>query len=181
VAGILDGIRVLDCTHAQVGPYAGQMLGDLGADVIHVEGPGRPDTTRRDISVHGLPVMMPHQRGSVFFDDHNRNKRAITLDLTKDEGRAVAYDMLRQADVFLSNFRAKALARMGLDYPSLRQLNARLVYARASGLGPQGPDAERASIAFIVDARSGWMMTAGEQGEGPCVVPVGAKCLWPVA
>lgn len=173
MSGILDGIRVIDCTHGQVGPYAGQMLGDMGADVVHVEGPQRPDMTRLDLTVHGMPVMLPHGRGSVFYDDHNRNKRAITLELNQEEGRRVAYDLLRHSDVFLSNFRPKVLARMGLDYPSLRQVNKRLVYASASGLGREGPDADRPSIAFVVDARSGMMMAGGEQGQDPCMVPVG--------
>ncbi len=173
MSGILDGIRVIDCTHGQVGPYAAQMLGDLGADVVHVEGPARPDMTRLDLTVHGLPVMLPHGRGSVFYDDHNRNKRAMTLDLNKAEGREVAYDMVRNSDVFLSNFRPKVLARMGLDYPSLHKVNKRLVHATASGQGRKGPDADKASIAFVVDARSGMMMAGGEQGRDPSMVPVG--------
>jgi crotonobetainyl-CoA:carnitine CoA-transferase CaiB-like acyl-CoA transferase len=117
--------------------------------------------------------MLAHGRGSVFYDDHNRNKRAMTLDLNKDEGRRVAYDLLRNSDVFLSNFRPKVLARMGLDYPSLHSVNKRLVYATASGLGRKGPDADRASIAFVVDARSGMMMAGGEEGQDPSMVPVG--------
>lgn len=173
MSSILDGIRVIECAHLQVGPYAGRMLGDLGADVVHVEGPQRPDPSRGDGHIYGLSLMLPHGRGRVTYDDHNRNKRAITLDLNREEGRQVAYDLVRNSDVFLSNFRPKVLARMGLDYPSLRKINKRLIYASASGQGRKGPDADRACVAPVVSARSGMMMAGGEEGQPPSIMPVG--------
>ncbi len=173
MSGILEGIRVIDWTVAQAGPYAGQMLGDLGADVIHIEGPNRPEPTRNTITAYDMPVMLPKVDWSVFYEDHNRNKRAITLDANKPEGRQVAYELVKNADVFLSNYRLKALEKMGLDYPSLSKVNKRLIYATGSGMGRNGPDADRPCMDLVANARSSWMMAAGEQGQGPSMVPVG--------
>ena len=160
MAGILDGIRVIDMTIWQQGPYSTAMLADLGADVIHVEGPETPDMGRNfggRNAENGL---------NAYFHAHNRGKRAITIDLKDARGRAVLHRLAGTADVFMSNMRLKALRRLGADYETLVKLNPRLVYARASGNGPRGPHADHGSMDILGQARGGIMMSqAGPDGR----------------
>jgi formyl-CoA transferase/CoA:oxalate CoA-transferase len=160
MAGILDGIRVIDMTIWQQGPYSTAMLADLGADVIHVEGPDTPDMGRNfggRNAENGL---------NSYFEAHNRGKRAITLDLKQEQGREILHRLVATADVFMSNMRLKALRRLGADFETLVKLNPRLVYARASGNGPRGPHADHGSMDILGQARGGIMMSqAGADGR----------------
>ena len=130
----LDGIRVLDCTRVLAGPLCAMLLGDLGADVIKVEQPGRGDETR----AWGPPFVGGE---STYFWAANRNKRSLTLDLGRDVGRAIFTRLLERSDVLVENFKAGTLERWGFDEPALRRINPRLVHTAITAYGPDGPRA----------------------------------------
>ena len=160
----LDGIRVIDWTIWQQGPIASAMLGDLGAEVIKVEQRGSGDPGRALVQVFGKSLEgLPN----VYFEANNRNKKGITLDLKTDEGRQVIYDLVARSDVFVQNFRKGVAQRLGLGYPTLREHNPRLIYASASGYGPEGPDSAEPSFDHLGLARSGIMLAAGEPEMPP--------------
>src|SRR5438067_4123668 len=161
MASLLDGIRVLDLTVFQQGPYASTMLADLGADVIKIEGPDTPDPGR------GTGMPLPGNGLHAYFQTLNRGKRAISLDLKDERGRAVFHKLVQGADVFVSNVRANALKRLGADYETLSCLNPSLVYAHASGYGPAGPDADLGSMDILGVARGGLMAVSGEPDTAP--------------
>jgi crotonobetainyl-CoA:carnitine CoA-transferase CaiB-like acyl-CoA transferase len=169
---ILEGVRIIDWTGFLVGPVAGAMLGDLGAEVVKVEQMGRGDPLRGLRTFFGVPLDLPHGRHAAF-EHHNRNKRGMAIDLESPKGREVMYRLVQKADVFLTNFRPKACARLGLDYDTLRQHNPKLIYARGSGFGEKGPDSELPSIDLIPQARSGIMMASGEPDMPPVHISTG--------
>ena len=148
-SGALAGIRVIDLTIARAGPTCVRQLADLGAEVIRISAPGRPD----------LP-------GS---DSHNlhRNKRSIVLDLKQEKAREVLYRLVESADVFVENFRSGVKRRLAVDYPTLSGINPRLVYASLSGFGQDGPYAERPALDQIIQGMSGLMSVTGPPGGGP--------------
>lgn len=149
-----DGIRVLEMTVFQQGTFPGAMLSDLGADVIKIEGPDSPDPGRELINFADQPY-------NAYFQTLNRGKRAVCLDLKKAAAREVFYKLVETADVFVSNLRLQPLIRLGADYPSLSKINPRLVYGRASGYGPEGPEAGLASMDILGQARGGLMSVTG--------------------
>jgi len=175
--GILDGIRVLDLTVFQQGPYSTAMLADLGADVIKIEGPDAPDPGRG----FGLAGETPAFRA--YFQTLNRGKRAVSLDLKHERGREILHRLVKDADVFVSNVREKALHRLGADYETLREINPSIVYAHATGYGPKGPDKDLGSMDILGQARGGLMAVTGEPGGSPVKVGapiadhIGAICL----
>ena len=155
--GPLAGIRVIDVTSVVLGPYATQMLGDLGADVIKVESPRGDDT--RWIGPSRTPGM-----GS-YFANLNRNKRSIVLDLKHPPANAALLRLIDAADVFVHNMRAGAAQRLGLDYPSLAGRNKRLVYASASGFRPGSTRAEAPAFDDLIQGMSGLAsLNAGPDG-----------------
>jgi crotonobetainyl-CoA:carnitine CoA-transferase CaiB-like acyl-CoA transferase len=156
----LEGVRVLDMTIWQQGTYSTAMLADLGADVIKIEGPTRPDPGR------GLGALTSTTQLSPYFEAHNRSKRAVAIDLDTDKGRNVFYRLVEGADVFVSNMRLRALKKLGVDYPTLSKINPRIIYGRASGYGPNGPDAHVGSMDIMAQARGGIMSVTGEP-DGP--------------
>jgi formyl-CoA transferase len=162
----LEGIRVLDLTRILAGPYCTMMLGDLGADVIKVERPGRGDDSRS----WGPPFVGepygPFPGEAAYFLAANRNKRSITVNLKAPEGRAIVRQLARISDVLVENFRGGTLERMGLGYEDLRGLNPRLVYCSVSGYGRTGPYADRPGYDFIIQAEGGMMGITGPE-EGP--------------
>jgi crotonobetainyl-CoA:carnitine CoA-transferase CaiB-like acyl-CoA transferase len=160
----LEGIKVLDMTIWQQGTYSTAMLADMGADVIKIEGPTSPDPGR-GLTMDGRTV------NNAYFQSHNRSKRAICLDLTRDEGKAVLYKLVEEADVFVSNMRLRAIKKLGADYETLSKINPRLIYGRASGYGPNGPDAHVGSMDIMAQARGGIMSVTGDPGGWP--KPVG--------
>ncbi len=155
----LSGIRVLDLSRVLAGPWATQMLGDLGAEVIKVEQPGRPDETRS----WGPPFVNDGSGDAAYFLCANRNKSAMAADFTKPEGAQALRDLAAGSDVFVENFKVGTLARHGLDYPSLRALNPRLVYCSITGFGQTGPYARRAGYDLLIQAMSGLMSITGDR------------------
>jgi len=155
----LEGVTVLEVCHFLAGPYAGLVLADLGADVIKLEDPDRPDEARS---------MAPlNEAGeSLYFLALNWGKRSVGVRLASEEGRAVAADLAARADVLLTNYRPGALARRGLDARALAARNPRLVTCAISGFGETGPDADRPGYDYTIQAMAGVMHHAGEP-DGP--------------
>jgi formyl-CoA transferase len=141
----LDGIGVLEFANYVAGPYAGMMLADLGAEVVKIESPGGGDPFRG----WGAADY------SATFGSVNRNKKSVILDLKSEDGRAAALALASRADVLIENYRAGAMARLGLDYESLKRVNPRLVYLSITGFGSTGPYAERAGYDTVGQAMSG--------------------------
>lgn len=164
---VLEGFRVVDMTHAHVGPSAGAMLADLGADVIHVEEREHGDIMRGLVRAKGVSLVSECGR-HYCFEDLNRNKRSLGLDLKKPAGREILYRLIEKADVFLSNMRADALNRLGLDSDTVLRHNPQIIYASASFLGHRGEEAARGGIELSVYARAGTMASSGDP-EGPPV------------
>ena len=136
----LAGIRVIELARVLAGPWAGQLLADLGAEVIKVESP-EGDGTRS-----WGPPFIEHdgERTAAYFHACNRGKRSVTADFATDEGRALVRDLAAGADILIENFKAGGLKKYGLDYESLRPLNPRLIYCSITGFGQDGPYAARA-------------------------------------
>ena len=158
----LDGLRVLELTHVMAGPFCGQVLADMGADVIKVEPPGSGDSSRQSM-------------GTAAFLAVNRNKRSVTLDLKDETHRAAFLRLADGADVVLENNRPGVTERLGVDYATLSARNPRLVYASISGFGQTGPYAQRAGYDLIAQGLSGVMSVTGEPDGDPikCGVPIG--------
>jgi crotonobetainyl-CoA:carnitine CoA-transferase CaiB-like acyl-CoA transferase len=157
----LAGVRVLELTQVMAGPFCGQVLGDMGADVIKIEPPGG-DSTRESL-------------GTAAFLAVNRNKRSVALDLKSREHQAVLHRLVRDADVVLENHRPGVAARLGADWETLSELNPRLIYASISGFGQTGPYAQRPGYDLIAQGLSGVMSVTGEPGGEPvkCGIPIG--------
>ena len=172
----LSGLRVLDLSRVLAGPWAGQMLADLGADVVKVERPGAGDDTR----AWGPPYLRDADgrdtSEAAYFLSANRNKRSITIDFTQPEGQQQVRDLVQRADVLIENFKVGGLAAYGLDYQSLQALNPRLIYCSVTGFGQHGPYAKRAGYDFMIQAMGGLMSITGkadgEEGAGPVKVGV---------
>ncbi len=172
----LHGVRVLDLSRVLAGPWCGQLLGDLGADVVKVERPGAGDDTR----AWGPPYLKDAQGRdtgeSAYFLCANRNKRSIAVDMASADGQATLRALATQADVVLENFKTGGLAAYGLDYASLQALNPRLVYCSITGFGQTGPYAARPGYDFLIQAMGGLMSITGpadhELGAGPQKVGV---------
>lgn len=155
---LLEHVRVLDLGRFITAPLAGQLLGELGADVVKVEAPGAIDPFRAfEGGLYG-----PH------FQSHNRNKRSLALEFGEPEGRAVLRRLIAEADVILLNMRPGAEQKLGLDYESLRQLNPGLVYCSVTGFGASGPYAHRPAFDNVGQALSGWL-SMFHQGADPRV------------
>lgn len=169
----LEGVRILDLSRILAAPFATQLLGDLGAEVIKVERPGVGDDARQyGPPFHGDPA----DQNSGFYLSANRNKRSITVDHSRPEGAEIIRQLARESDVLVENFRTGVLARYGLDYDSLRAINPRLVYCSVTGFGQDGPYANRAGYDGVFQAMSGMMSVSGipdgEPGAGPMKVGV---------
>jgi formyl-CoA transferase len=157
----LDGLRVLELTQVMAGPFCGQVLGDMGADVIKVE-PLEGDSTRSSMGVSSFLAV-------------NRNKRSIALNLKAEEHRAVFHRLARDADVVLENYRPGVAAKLGAGWDELSALNPRLIYASVSGFGQTGPYAQRPGYDLIAQGLSGVMSVTGEPDGDPvkCGIPIG--------
>jgi len=176
VPGALSHLRVLDLSRVLAGPWASQTLGDLGAEVIKVERPGRGDDTR----LWGPPFLKDREgadtRDSAYYLCANRNKKSVAIDFTTAAGQALVRDLARRCDVLIENFKVGSLAQYGLDHASLLALNPRLVYCSITGFGQTGPYAERAGYDFLMQGMGGLMSITGradgEEGAGPVKVGV---------
>ena len=160
----LEGIRVLDWTIWQQGPVAAAMLGDLGAEVIKIEERVGGDPGRGMLRAAGLDL---RDRPNFYFEANNRNKKSLTVDLKKPTGVEIVQRLAEHADVFVQNFRKGVAARLGLDAATLRARNPRLIYASATGYGPEGPDSGAPSFDYLGLARSGLMLASGEPDDPP--------------
>jgi crotonobetainyl-CoA:carnitine CoA-transferase CaiB-like acyl-CoA transferase len=162
--GSLRGIQVVDLTSSVAGPFATQILGDLGADVVKVERVDGGDDTRR----WGPPFWCGE---STIFLSLNRTKRSLALDLKSPSGHEVFTRLIKGADVLVQNLRPGALARLGFGYEALREINSRLVYCDMTGYGSEGPLAGRPAYDPLMQAFSGLMSITGEQGRPPVRIP----------
>ena len=173
--GPLSGLRVFDMTRVLAGPTCTQILGDLGADVIKIERPGRGDDSRG----MGPPYLSDAQgkdtAESAYFLSVNRNKRSVTLNLTTEEGQELARRMIGKCDVVVENFRTGALAQYGLAYDQIREAYPALVYCSVTGFGQTGPYAERGGYDYLVQGMGGIMSVTGEPGGAPTKVGVGVS------
>ena len=174
--GALSHIRVLDLSRVLAGPWAGQILGDLGAEVIKIERPRTGDDTR-----HWGPPYLKDQQGentseAAYYLSANRNKQSLTLDFTQPEGQRIIRDLVAECDVLLENFKVGGLAAYGLDYESLKAINPKLIYCSITGFGSDGPYANRAGYDFMIQGLGGLMSLTGraegEEGAGPVKVGV---------
>ncbi len=163
--GPLSGVRVLDASRVLAGPFCGQLLGDLGAEVLKVERPGSGDETRG----WGPPFA---GELSAYFLSCNRNKQGLTLDLAQPEGRELFYDLVRRSDVVLENFRAASAEKLGLSPSQLLECNPRLVVCSISGFGRTGPMSDLPGYDFAVQGLSGLMSISGPVEGPPCKVGV---------
>lgn len=159
--GALDGLRVLDLSRHLAGPFAAMTLGDLGADVLKIEPPGRGDDTR------GFPPFWGDTGESCYFLSTNRNKRSMTLNLGSGEGQALLRQMVADADVLLENFRPGTMDKWGLGPDDLLALNPRLIYCKISAVGNEGPDRDRSGVDLLMQAYAGLMSITGEAGRAP--------------
>jgi crotonobetainyl-CoA:carnitine CoA-transferase CaiB-like acyl-CoA transferase len=155
----LAGIRVLDLSRVLAGPWCGQVLGDLGAEVIKVEHPGRGDDTRDwGIRVAG---------NTCYFNSVNRNKRSIGVDLGKPEGLAIVRDLAAKADVLIQNFKTGGSDKLGLGYQALSALNPGLIYCSIAGYDSDGPEARRPGYDLVIQGEAGLMALNGEATQPP--------------
>ena len=162
----LSGIRVIELARILAGPWAGQLLADLGADVIKVENPDGGDDTRK-----WGPPFVTGQDGenlsAAYYHSTNRGKRSVALDFSKPDGAETLKKLIATADVLIENFKLGGLKKYGLDYDSLKAINPRLVYCSITGFGQTGPYAPRAGYDFIIQGMSGMMSITGAPGREP--------------
>jgi len=167
MAGPLSHIKVLDLSRVLAGPWAGQLLADLGADVIKVERPGAGDDTRG----WGPPFLKnkdgSDSRESGYYLGVNRNKRSLTLSIEKPEGQAIVRKLAAQSDIVLENFKVGTLPRYGLGYEDLKKVNPRIIYCSITGFGQDGPIAQNAAYDFLIQGMGGLMSITGENDSLP--------------
>ena len=174
--GALSHLRVLDLSRVLAGPWAGQILADLGAEVIKVERPGNGDDTR----AWGPPFLQDANGESTgeaaYYLSANRNKQSVTIDFTKPEGQRLVRELAAKSDIVIENFKVGGLEAYGLDYASLSALNPELIYCSITGFGQTGPYAKRAGYDFMIQGLGGLMSLTGrpegEAGAGPVKVGV---------
>ncbi|MCF8166497.1 MAG: CoA transferase [Rhodoferax sp.] len=163
--GALSHIRVLDLSRVLAGPWCAQNLADLGADVIKVERPGAGDDTR-----HWGPPFVKDALGNdtsetAYFICINRNKRSITVDISKPEGQEIIRELAKESDVVIENYKVGDLAKYGLDYESLKKVKSDLIYCSITGFGQNGPYAHRPGYDFIIQGMGGFMSVTGEADD----------------
>ncbi|MBD8203961.1 CoA transferase [Pseudomonas viridiflava] len=174
--GALSHLRVLDLSRVLAGPWAGQILADLGADVIKVERPVCGDDTRS-----WGPPFLKDETGqntteAAYYLSANRNKQSVTIDFTRPEGQQLVRELVAKSDIVIENFKVGGLAAYGLDYASLKAVNPKLIYCSITGFGQTGPYAKRAGYDFMIQGLGGLMSLTGrpdgEEGSGPVKVGV---------
>jgi crotonobetainyl-CoA:carnitine CoA-transferase CaiB-like acyl-CoA transferase len=167
MAGPLNHMRVLDLSRVLAGPWAGQTLADLGAEVIKVERPGVGDDTRG----WGPPFMHDANgqptTDAAYFLSTNRGKKSVSIDFTRPQGRDLVCRLAEQSDILLENFKVGGLAKYGLDYETLKLINPRLIYCSITGFGQTGPYRQRAGYDFLIQGMGGLMSLTGEADDKP--------------
>jgi crotonobetainyl-CoA:carnitine CoA-transferase CaiB-like acyl-CoA transferase len=170
----LTGVRVVELARILAGPWIGQTLADLGADVVKIESPEGDDTRR-----WGPPFIDTEgERAAAYFHGCNRGKRSIVADFTTERGREIVRRLAARSDVLIENFKVGGLKKFDLDYDSLRPLNPRLIYCSVTGFGQTGPYAERAGYDFLIQGMSGYMDVTGEPDGEPQKVGVAVSDLF---
>nr|WP_010891052.1 CoA transferase [Novosphingobium aromaticivorans]AAD04030.1 unknown [Novosphingobium aromaticivorans] len=162
----LDGVRVLELARILAGPWCGQLLADLGAEVIKIERPGAGDDTRH----WGPPFVTAEDGtslGAAYFHSTNRGKRSFAIDIASAEGQAIIRELANGADIVIENYKVGGLAKYGLDHAALSELNPRLITCSITGFGQTGPYAHRAGYDFIAQAMGGMMSMTGEPDREP--------------
>ena len=176
MAGALSHIRVLDISRILAGPWAGQLLGDLGADVIKIERPGTGDDTRNWGPPYHRDESGTSTAEAAYYLGLNRNKRSVTTDIAQPDGAAIVRKLAEQSDVLIENFKVDGLQQYGLDYASLRIRNPALIYCSITGFGQTGPYRQRSGYDFLIQGMGGLMSVTGrkdgEPGAGPQKVGV---------
>lgn len=174
----LDGIRVIDLTTFMTGPFATMVLGDLGAEIIKVEPPGGGDASRH------IPPHF-HEGECLYYLSLNRNKKGITLNLSTDKGREILYDLVKQADIVMDNYRPGVTRKLKVDYESLKAVNPSIICCSITSFGHDGPYGRRPGYDLTVQAMSGAMSMTGTTETGPLRmgVPMGdlAGSMWSLA
>ncbi len=167
MTGALSHLRVLDLSRVLAGPWSGQILADLGAEVIKVEQPTRGDDTRG----WGPPYLKDQQGNdtteAAYFLAANRGKKSVTIDIASDEGQALVRELVNKSDILLENFKVGGLAKYGLDYERLKPINPGLIYCSITGFGQTGPYAARPGYDFIIQGMGGLMSVTGERDDRP--------------
>ncbi len=162
----LDGVRIIDFTQVMMGPSATQMLADFGADVIKIENPKGGDLSRTAFGATDEAGL-----NNPVFCSLNRNKRSLALDLRQQDNKDIVYELIRDADVVVSNFRAGVMERIGFGYDKLRDLNPRIIFASGSGYGPNGPYAHKGGQDVLAQAMSGVMMRRADASVPMSIYP----------
>lgn len=162
MAGPLDGIRILDMTVGQHGPVATSMLADMGADVIKIEDRRWGDSGRYLTAMMGIKVPQ-----NFYFENNNRNKRSLKIDLKTGKGKKIIHQLLETYDVFVTNFRQEAINSLGMDYATLSAINPTLIYAMGYGFGKEGPDKGKPALDLAAQARGGLWSVSGEPDQPP--------------
>ena len=160
----LSGIRILDLTHMLSGPYGAMMLADMGAETIKVEPPKTGEATRRLLERDPANSLKGF---GAFYLTLNRNKKSITLDLKSEKGLEIFYELVKTADVVISNFSAGVTARLKIDYASLSQINPRIITCTITGFGETGPGKDRTAFDMVAQAMGGAMSITGQPGNPP--------------
>jgi crotonobetainyl-CoA:carnitine CoA-transferase CaiB-like acyl-CoA transferase len=184
MAGPLKGYRVLDMSRILAGPWAGQLLADLGAEVVKIERPNSGDDTR-----HWGPPYLKDQSGkdtedAAYFFCANRGKKSVTVDITHSKGQEIIRQLALQSDVLIENYKVGGLAKYGLDYPALKKINPKLIYCSITGFGQTGPYANRPGYDFLIQGMGGLMSVTGEpdnfdnKAAGPVKVGVAVTDLF---
>ncbi len=168
----LEGIRVLELGMFHAGPGGSAILGDLGAEVIKIEQPGIGDPMRHAKMIGSVPLSI-QGGGSIWHEAANRNKKSVTIDLSKESGREVAYRLVRESDVFITSLRRPAVEKLEMGYEVLSKINPKLIYAWVSGYGPKGPDRDLGAFDYQGQGRSGMMFCVGEPDMPPLVSQFG--------
>ncbi|EPP9092529.1 CaiB/BaiF CoA transferase family protein, partial [Acinetobacter baumannii] len=165
--GALNGIRVLDLSRVLAGPWCGQILADLGAEVIKIERPKVGDDTRS----WGPPWMKDDSgqdtQEAAYYQSTNRNKLSVAIDIANPDGQELIKALIQDTDVVIENYKAGSLKKYGLDYESLSAINPKLVYCSITGFGQTGPRAEEPGYDFIIQGMGGLMSVTGERDDLP--------------
>jgi crotonobetainyl-CoA:carnitine CoA-transferase CaiB-like acyl-CoA transferase len=164
--GPLQGIRIIECAGYLSAPTACYMLGDLGAEIIKIEDRIKGDPSRGTSAVFGSSMTLPNGE-NILFETANRNKKSLTLDLKKEKGRELLYELVSRADVFCTNFTQSAIAKLKIDFETLKKFNPKLIYGLATGYGLAGPESTRRAFDSVAQARSGIMYALGGEPDTP--------------
>ncbi|HEY31668.1 MAG TPA: CoA transferase [Dehalococcoidia bacterium] len=169
MTGILDGIRVVEFAAMGGGPLAGLLLADFGAEIIKIENPVGGDPSR--IMFQPRERKIPPENHSILYEFSNRHKKSVTLNLSHEKGREIAYKLIGTADAFFSNYFPRTLEKMGFDYENLSKINPRIVYVTSPAFGKYGPDRDKQAYDPMAMARSGMLMAISGTAEPGSMVP----------